>query len=442
MHFLSVLLNISITVSLWLYLLRRGGAGSIFSPLFWYLAFHTIVFLLRPMAAEWQGYWIAYDYMGFTPDSSDLASAHFAVTLALLSFALFHEVGFRYSDGTRRNIQLATSQKLTWRGVGIAWLVFGPVAIYSAVFVGGAAFGSGTIEMDRVNGVAINVNQNGYLLDAQFTLIGLCTLLVFKADFRLWSFTPVLLFFAYRSLMGWGRWSIVLCALALGLIWIYRQGKLWPSPRVLLYALPLLILFSVLGNDREAIKNLITGVASEKSSGELKSDPLRGIFDGLDFANFDYLVYVMKHVPASTGTYTFGVQHLQVFTEPIPRALWSGKPAGAPIQLFNLNDYGNFIGLTPSLVGDGWMSAGYIGIFISMALLSFPLAIIYRKLVDGRLSGSGLLLYMCFISLLVQIFRDGSLVTLVKFSALVLMPILLARVLSRSELGTLSVSQS
>lgn len=61
--------------------LRRGGG--LFHPLALYLAFHLLVFVVRPALvhfAEFDGQW---EYMGFTP-----APAVFVETLAVASFAL------------------------------------------------------------------------------------------------------------------------------------------------------------------------------------------------------------------------------------------------------------------------------------------------------------------------------------------------------------------
>ena len=227
--------------------------------------------------------------------------------------------------------------------------------------------------------------------------------------------------------MGWGRWSIVLGVLGLFLLWLRMSGKRWPPFRFVFPASLVGYLFSILGQDRGALQALFLGKVSEDSLYKEKRSMFEEVFDALDFANYDYLLYIIKHIPGSTGTYTYGLQHLQLFTEPIPRALWSGKPAGAPIQFFNLSDYGNFVGLTYSVVGDGWASGGFVGVFFTIAILAMLLGAVYRFFLKFDAVGHvGSLCYICFAALFVQIFRDGSLVTLVKFSAFVLLPVLFA----------------
>ena len=109
-----------------------------------------------------------------------------------------------------------------------------------------------------------------------------------------------------------------------------------------------------------------------------RADQLKLKYDTVDFANYDYLTYVVAMVPERTGRYSWGVQHLQLFTEPIPRALWKGKPVGAPVPYFNLNNYGNFLGLTVTLAGDGWMSGGWFGVVITAGIVGLIVGLAHR----------------------------------------------------------------
>lgn len=153
-------------------------------------------------------------------------------------------------------------------------------------------------------------------------------------------------------------------------------------------------------------------------------DKLRTRYDSPDFANFDFLTYVVAVVPARTETYTYGAQYLQLFTEPIPRKLWPGKPAGAPVRLFNLNNYGNFLGMTPSLVGDGWMSGGWIGIVVTMTLVGGLLGAAHRWFWKRADSPMESLFYMVGLALVPQWFRDGG-ISITKFLFWNLAPLVL-----------------
>jgi hypothetical protein len=143
-------------------------------------------------------------------------------------------------------------------------------------------------------------------------------------------------------------------------------------------------------------------------------DELKLRYDTPDFANFDFLTYVVSVVPSRTETYTYGGQYLQIFTEPVPRKLWPGKPVGTPIRLFNLNNYGNFLGMTPSLVGDAWMSGGWIGIVVTMTIVGGLLGGAHRWFWRHSDSAVESLFYLVGLALVPQWFRDGG-ISIAKF---------------------------
>jgi hypothetical protein len=147
-----------------------------------------------------------------------------------------------------------------------------------------------------------------------------------------------------------------------------------------------------------------------------EEERLKQKYDDLDFANFDYLTYVVTMVPERTGRYTYGAQHLQLFTEPIPRKLWKGKPIGAPVGTFNLNAYGNFLGLTVSMPGDGWMSGGWIGVIITAGIAGLLLGLAHRWFwLKAQRNNILSLLYILGLAMIVQQYRDGGLVSIAKF---------------------------
>ena len=72
----------------------------------------------------------------------------------------------------------------------------------------------------------------------------------------------------------------------------------WSFARVMLCAIPLLIVFNLLGHNREYVQDLLRGEAtthSEARPGTTPEEQLRGKYDGPDFANFDFL-YVCHDV--------------------------------------------------------------------------------------------------------------------------------------------------
>jgi hypothetical protein len=90
-----------------------------------------------------------------------------------------------------------------------------------------------------------------------------------------------------------------------------------------------------------------------------------------------------------------------------------------------LNDYGNFSPRTASLVGDGWMSGGLIGVILTMGISGIILSGIYKWFVMGNgLLRKMPLLYFIFLAMTVQFFRDGG-INIFKFLLFSFFPILL-----------------
>ena len=160
-----------------------------------------------------------------------------------------------------------------------------------------------------------------------------------------------------------------------------------------------------------------------------------GYFDNLDYANLEFLQYLIAYIPKQTGNYTYFSQALQVFTEPIPRMWWPGKPIGAPIKFFNLFDYGFPIGITFSLPGDGWQSLGYAGVAIYCFLAGLLLGWLYYKFAKSQKTIFQVCAYVVCLPLVIQWARDGILLSLFKFALFPILPILLWYLLYRLLAG-------
>jgi hypothetical protein len=79
-----------------------------------------------------------------------------------------------------------------------------------------------------------------------------------------------------------------------------------------------------------------------------------------------------------------------------------------------LNNYGNFLGTTPSLVGDGWMSGGWIGIVVTMTIVGGLLGAAHRWFWRHADSPMESLFYLVGLALIPQWFRDGG-ISITKF---------------------------
>jgi hypothetical protein len=205
-----------------------------------------------------------------------------------------------------------------------------------------------------------------------------------------------------------------------------RKRRFFETKHYVIMAV-VLFAFVAVGHNREAfIKFLLTGDFN------LSFDLRQSSFgDHPDFAMFDCLSYILAKVPAVSGTYSYFTQYLGLFTQPIPRALWPDKPVGSPIVLVNLDAYGKFSPYVATLVGDGWISLGYIGVVVTTGLVGAFYGWLYRRFCSGTSSVYFFCAYFWMLSLLLQWARDGGYSIFTNFFFFSLSPILLAYGLER-----------
>lgn len=417
------------------YMFVTSRSGSLFHPFCYYLVFHGIVFVARPILEYAFNFHVAFDYMWFYPNESQIIFALFVSTLGLVAFAIF---GWAM-DGSVPQLERPISDGFSpaeWRAFYILLVLIVPVALYSFYLNLGHGLGGSDLAQgyrDPITGIYGWRNTNGYITSAETALIPCCLMLIWAARFRFWSFIPFLAYLAIHVYIGWGRWTFILTVAMLGLMALYRRRSRWIRPAWIVIGLATFIVFQQLGTNRDYFKEMIAG---EPHNGDViaRNQPWVERFDGLDFANFDYLTYIIDIVPAKSDTYSYFTQYLQLFTEPIPRILWPDKPFGPPIDLVNLNAYGNFIALTESLVGDGWISLGWLGVFVTLGFAGYITSRVHRWFWRGEATNFKILAYCSFLPLTMQWFRDGG-ISIAKFVLFTVMPLVLWQIILRLSLG-------
>ncbi len=419
-----------VAVSVWY---ARSGYFSVFHPFSLYLAFHGFLFVFRPIVARALDFRFIYILYQFTPSEAEKSQAILVTTLGLVSFAFFC---FRSGNVPMRfnidRVSVAERQALIPPFVVAAAICF-PIGFYSLIKFWNAA-GNDTalasMAMDRVTHILVNTDSNGYLTDSQL-MLGTCgAMLAWLFRYRLLAVLPLAVFVVMRAGTG-GRGAFVAAAATVSLLWLYDHRQKWPAPRVLLGLVLVVMAFNFVGADRgRAIRQLFgTDKTVARQYGASRSDvrPL----EGMDFGNLEYVEYLVHTIPQRTHTFSWFTEELQLFTEPVPRVLWPGKPVGAPIQLFNLFDYGNPIGMTNSLPGMGWYAAGWAGVVVWCGAWGYVLGWVYRKYAEGPQNAFETIAYMTLLSSLIVAFRDGGLVTLARQNIFFMAPILLWMVFAR-----------
>jgi oligosaccharide repeat unit polymerase len=411
----------------------RTDAFSVFHPLTFYCMFHGFVFVFRPIVAYFSDFTLIYQAFQFFPSQSDKLTVILATNLGFLCFAA---ASLRTGGVAMRfNRDRFTDQERDRLKGAFIWVaaICVPIGVYSlaTVWTSAASTGLGYEGMvrDAGTGVFINTTANGYLVEAQLMLATCSAMLAWLFRFRLLALMPLILFVIFRAGTG-GRGPFVTALISVGLLYLYEHRKRLPGLRAVILGAVLVATFSVVGDDRgTAIRRAITG----DSQSEVFAVQRGGerFLEGMDFANLEYFEYVVYAVPQRSGTYSYFNDVLQVFTEPIPRALWPGKPVGAPFTRIFLFDFGDPVGMTKSLPGQGWFSLGWAGVIIWCSLWGWTLGLIYRRFVESPQNSIKTAVFMMFLPIMLIAYRDGELVTVFRQGLFFIGPLVLWAWLAR-----------
>jgi hypothetical protein len=402
-------------------LFLASGQASLFHPSTVYLGFHMLVFVIRPILVHYLSFDSIWIYIGFHPTETDMIK-----TLAVTSVALVVFVGTSLAFGRTRNTfpaePAARFSEFQRQALIVTTVLLVPLMAYSiSKSTGGEVTGE-----RAANGVFIMTNSTGYINDAQFMIAPLLCAWLLLTRFHWLNLLPIVLYVGYRSWCGWSRFTIITFFLTIVLAYCWYHRKKWIPLMAIVLAIPVLMLFNTLGHNRDYLQEQLKGhsvAAIDLNAGMTEMDKFRTRVDTQDFANFDYLTFLVALVPARTDTYTYGTQYLQLLTEPIPRILWPGKPTGAPISTFSVSSYGNFTGLTFSLPGDGWCSGGWIGLVLTLGIAGGILGFFHRKFWLHVNNPMMAIFYCTAMAMLIQWFRDGG-ISIAKFMLWSWLPLL------------------
>jgi hypothetical protein len=86
----------------------------------------------------------------------------------------------------------------------------------------------------------------------------------------------------------------------------------------------------------------------------------------------DGFVLLRQVYPELLG-YSFGVEHLEIFERPIPRAWWPDKPVGGYMNKLGIitADSGFTLGISPSLFGSFYQEGGSVGVVLLSIIYGF-----------------------------------------------------------------------
>ena len=406
----------------------RHPSACIMHPATFYLAFHGLVFVFRPILARVYDFGFVYRLYDFQPSMSDKITVILATNLAMIVFvaaSLYVAPRLPVALEPDRFDAARASMK---RPVLAVCALLAPFAIWSQL--GNwqrQADNYGSMIRDLSTGAAINTDAIGWFTDAALILAPITVLLIWLAKFRWWSWG---LFLAFVVLQGGGgtRGPIIYTAVAIGILALLEYRRRWVDWRAAGLAVLAILTFNQIVTDRGASLRGLAGQAGEADyATNFELSPL----EGMDFANLEYFEYIVYAVPQRTGTYDYFASNLQIFTEPVPRVFWKDKPVGSPVQYFSLWDYGTPIGMTASLPGQGWMALGYLGVAIQALFFALLYSVALGFLLGSRATPSRQILYALIIATAINVFRDGTIVTFARQAPFYIGPFLIVLMLKR-----------
>jgi hypothetical protein len=401
----------------------RHAAFSIFHPLTLYIAFHGLIFVIRPII----GYFVEYRYIyanyGFTPSPEDKLTVIFAANLGFLVFAFFClRTGSAAMTFKQDGFVVAERQRFK-RIFPWVLAVCVPLGLYSLIvdwiFASGA---ESYIQIyDKVSGVRIKSTGSGYQYEAQLVLASSAAILAWLFRFRLVAWLPLVTFVVARAGTG-GRGPFVAGSVAAGLLYLYEKRRKMPGPYVVLGAAVLLAAFSLVGDDRG--RSIREFAGTELTTARNYGGPAPNKFmEGMDFGNLEYFEFLVYVIPQRSQTYDYFIDNLQILTEPVPRALWKDKPVGEPFIRVSMFEYGTPYGMTRSLPGEGWYAWGWIGVVLWCGLWGWALGWIYQKFATGPQGTIHTAAYLIFLPSLIVAYRDGTVITILRYNLFYLTPI-------------------
>ncbi|UPJ74482.1 O-antigen polymerase [Bradyrhizobium sp. 187] len=425
-------LHLLFGLSLWLCLIAiflRSSCASIFHPITFYLAFHGVVFVIRPFFQHFLELDSVYRLYGFWPNDEVKHITLLVVNLGLLCFfssaMLTGNTAIRFWEHGAIRSRYRQGERLL-----LALLLASPLILLSIRYALSVNFGTEDLRKlarDAATFHTVYTDTSAYLVDSNLMLGAFGVAIAWAYRFRFIALLPFLSFVTLRLTVGWSRYTFVMTSMGLALLYLFDHRRKWIEKWMVLAGFVLLLVFSALSSQRALIADWIKG---EQSKDAQFNQEKKHFFDSLDFANLEFVEYLVHVVPERTGTYSYFSDTLEILTAPIPRVLWPEKPVGPPIKLFNINEYGFPVGITYTLIGEGWQSLGYFGVIIWCTFAGAFMGRFYSWFVRHNASTFVTLYYCLCVPVSLQWFRDGLLLSLVKFPLFFVAPIAMTQLLS------------
>jgi oligosaccharide repeat unit polymerase len=392
-------------------LLAQRGYINVYSGLFIYSAFHFVAFVQRPIFVHLFDLRSEFEFMKYMPTEATFLTTLLVANIGYLSFIAGYLMVLRFQP-VQPTFEMPRLSRIERNSFIASFVVLSPLIIYSffLAFTMRQQYGAEVLdELGKIN-MTVDVSTGhhlfndttAYVVMARHMALPFATVAIFVSGGKWWSYALILIC-AFISLQIGERWPLVISVLVVITSTLYLRKQRALGLRHYVIGGLVLVLFVALGQNRNLlVRFLLTG------DFDVKFDFFNSSFGNHpDFANFEFLTFVIGKVPDVSKTYSYFTQYLGLFTQPIPRILWPEKPVGSPIILVNLQEYGRWASRTASLVGDGWISLGYAGVVITLSGAGAIFGTLYKRFCRTPVSVYYCCAYFWVYALLLQWARDG-----------------------------------
>jgi oligosaccharide repeat unit polymerase len=415
----------------------KWSGGFLFSPIPFILINYALIFVYRPFIV------LYYDAPTLNFEEINYEKASLAIQFGLLSLCaamLPYVVPFDIKSSFRRSPRLV-SININHKRLLLLNLFFSIIIIGGLLIYGSALNNTG----DRMENPSEYKAFFVFILMQRFHFI--VSVLAFyvyitSKEWHVWrlpllfliSIAPIL------SLLAAGRGATFYLVIAYGIIYVFvRSVRI--SWKHVVYIGILGVLFSALNFLLSTIRVVISSTGWEWSdvmNAIYFTDSTKKLEDlfilaSWDYSVFDVLVTILNHL----DSYTFGVTNLQYFLSYVPRLFWPDKPLDQGFMLYITSRfYGDVFSQTGStfagtIVGEGYLNFGIIGIIIYSFIFSLIIFYFYRRACRGVDSNS-IIVYAIIFPISQQVIRGG-LDIIVNFALMILVPLWLINLALRNS---------
>ena len=379
--------------------LCRYGKISIYHPAITYLVFHTFVFSTRILfLTTGANFFLGNQIDYFTAiEAQEIIKASLLADLGFISMtvAWLWEANRKTSFIPAKSVILLDGNVL--KLVLSITIPLGIWGIYSQLYIPGIGksqfnFGSW--------------NESSYIQNTQNWLILSCLVLVFKYGFQKYSSIIIGLCLFILAFQGQHRYRVLSPCLFLLFLYLHRENKKWISSRFVILILMGILIFLPM----KYVGKLIQQDASTEDLIEFALEYRESLALGVnaDFSFLDMYASTLTLIDQHGGYY-YGSTYFTLLFSPIPRQFWENKPSliqwmtdvSTPAR--NLKELGS----VATLYGESYANFGIFGVIFIPFLFAKYSARWYYKILHTNAQSANLFLYLCFASMIIQVYRDG-----------------------------------